>query len=645
MAEITELTFTGDWRITVVSKSAGWSQRVTATGSSAGTSVVDGVPGHTLDVFGNGTTPWVLRIEHNDGSSGWQPNWLRAISFIAGLRTGMTISSEDITTGTPGAGDFNDLVVRMDKLGVVSQPVPPFAIRPETLQAMPEGVFEATLGRYFMAVRITNIFTAAWPASARVGLSVRCRAWLAAGGVNVIDTWTANEQATLGQSVVNGRVAVASLGAWESRLIYFKVDVAAAQPRKHQVELQVDSDFGAEAIELISKKAKAPMQVSRTTFDSATNLFTSRCDVGTLTAAIKELTVDYNSFKRALGKARKFIRDGGGSTGGGGGSSSTQGCDPRKLERIRAQLRAFLDGKNVDICAIWRELACCCAGGGKHDDGGDDWVDTRGPDISFFLWPTKVDYTVDYHPPFAGQFGPIPYDDPWWKVLLIIIAIILTIAAWASSTADLANRGDSVSIGFLTGSVMNILSAPPATPPVSTDPGTIDAAVVTLVGNRVLTPAVFTELDAQSGEFATTPIVGLDGTIDTPGNIITNAQIDAIFQNLANNPGDPAAQAAVRAYKSGARSGIGRGVMSSLVAVYDRGDHDGNTFFLLNQVEFAQDGDSTDSLSCNGDSGSLWFQEGTNAIIALNHAGPPDGNTAGACRIEDVINQLSIRFA
>lgn len=628
MAEITELTFVGDWRITVVSKSAGWSQRVAISGSSAGTAFVEGVPGHSLDVFGNGTAPWILRIEHNDGSTGWQPNWLRATSSISGVRLSMNVNSEDITTGTEGDGDFNDLVIRVDKLGAVSQPVPPFAIRPENLQAMPEGVFEATLGRYFMAVRVTNIFNHAWPASARVGLSARSRSWLAAGGVQVVDAWSANEQATLGQTVVGGRVAVGALAAWESQLIYFKVDVFAAQVRKHQVELQVDSDFGAEPIELIGRKAKAPIQVSRTTFDSAANVFTSQCDAGTMTAVIRELTIDYSTFKRALGEARRLIRGGGGGGGGGGSTTPTGGCDPRKLEQIRTQLLAFLAGKNVDICAVWRELACCCAGG-KHEDGCDDWTTCGGPGISFFLWPTKIDYTIDYRPPFSGQFGPIPYDDPWWKVLLFVIAIILTVAAWASSTADLANRGDDASIGFLTASILNAFGARQAVDPPTTDPGSIDAAVVTLVGNRDLTPAVFTVLDAQSGEFFTaTPIVALDGTLDTPGTILTNAQIDTIFQNLANNPNDPAAQAAVRAYKSGARSGLALGVMSSVTAQSPRND-DGRTIWFMNQVHFRQDADTTDALLCKGDSGSLFFQQGTNAIIALGHGGTVKGPNAG----------------
>jgi hypothetical protein len=644
MAEITEMSFVGDWRITVVSKDAGWAQRVVAIGTAGGTVVLPGAPGAALDVFGNDQVPWTLRIEHNDGSSGWQPSWLRAITSISGLRIDYRIDSEDVTTSSSDR-DFNDLVIRVEKLGAVSQPVPPFAIRPQNLQAMPEGIFEATLGRYFMAVRITNIFTAPWPTSARVGLSDRCRAWLATGGVAVVDSWTPNEQATLGQTVAGGKVVVGALAPWASRVIYFKVDVFAAQPRKHQVELQVDSDFGAERVDLINKKAKAPMHVSRTTFDPVAKVFVSRCDAGTLTAAVKEMAVEHWTFKRAWYRARKLIHGGGnGETGTHGG---TGGCDPIVLERVREQLRAFLDGKDVDLCKIWRELACCCAGG--KDGGDDDWTDDKDPGLGFFLWPTIIDYTVDYHPPFAGQFGPIPYDDPWWKALLIILAIILTLAAWASGASDLANHDDDVLIGILTGSILNALNTTPTTP-LSTDPGSIDAAVVTLNGNRSLTTAVFTELDTQSGEFFTaTPIVALDGKIDTPGSFLTNADIDAIFQNLAMNPTDPAAQAAVRAYKSGARSGISLGVMSSLAGVAARSTDSGGTIFFLNQVRFTQDADTTDALSCKGDSGSLWFQQGTNAVIALNHAGfetgPSAGMSATACRIEDVINQLSIRFA
>ena len=646
MAEITSLSFVGDWRITVVSRNAGWDQRVSASGTAGGNVTLAGTPGLSIDLFGDAQTPWTLRIEHNDGSSGWQPSWLQPTSSITGARFEYNIASEDITTSSSDR-DFDDLVIRLEKLGMVAQPVLPFAVRPETLQAMPEGVFDATLGRYFMAVRVTNIWTIPWPASARVGLTARCRAWLAAAGVQVVSAWSAADQAAVGQSVVGGRVVVGDLAPWESRLIYFKVDVSAAQVRKHQVELQVDTDQGAEPLALLNRKAKAPIFVSRTTYDPAEKAFVSECDVGRLTAAIGEMVVDHSTFKRAMGNARRIF-GGEGGDGPGGTPAPGDGCDPRVLEHVREQLRAFLAGKEVDLCAVWRTLACCCAGKPGYPGGDDgDWTDVPDPGLGFLVWPTRIDYAVDYAPPFAGQFGPFPYEDPWWKVLLVIIAIILSLAAAASSVADLANRSDDVVIGTLTRSIMNPESTSPATNPAPTDPGSIDAAVATLNGNRSLTPAVFTLLDAQGGEFFTaTPIVGLDQQIDTPGAIVSNAQIVTIFQNLADFPTDPAAQAAVRAYKTGARSGLGLALMASLVPVSPRTD-DGVTTFFLNQVRFSQDADSSDGLSCSGDSGSLWFQQGTNAIIALNHAGPTDesGDFAIGCRIEDVMNQLGIRFA
>lgn len=638
MADITTLTFVGDWRITVVSKDADWAQRVVAEGAQGGTQTLPGALSASTQVFGADGAPWTLRIDHRDDDGNWAKSALQATSSVSGVRLEYIVRSEDNTT-TSSDRDFNDLVIRLDKLGVVSQPVPPFAIRPETMQAMPEGVFEATLGRYFMAVRVVNIFGLTWPASARVGLSDRSRAWLHAGGVEIVDAWTADEQASVGQTVVNGRVAVGALPAGGSRLIYFKADVSRAQVRKHSVELQVDSDTGAEDTALISPKAKAPIQVSRTTYDAAAGTFVAQCDVGTLSANIKHLVVDYGSFKRAMGRARRL------HDGGGGGAEKC--CDRSELERIRERLRAFMEGKEVDICAIWRDLSRCCSGNdGCHCN---DWTKGCGTDLSFFAWPTVMDYTVSYRSPFPGQYGPIPYDDPWWKVLLIIIAIILSLAAAASAVADLANRADSVVIGTLTRSVLNALDARPATAPGPNDPGSIDAAVAALNGSRTLSPGVFSFLDAQPGEFYTaTPITGLGGHFDSPGTVVSNAQINALLQNLHDHPDDPAAKDALRVYKSGARSGIGIGALvSDVIPVAPRLNHDGSVIFLLNQLNISQDEDTTDGLSCAGDSGSLWLQRETNAIVALNHGGPvtDDGSFALACRIEDVMSQIGIRFA
>ncbi|KAF7174315.1 hypothetical protein CNMCM5623_006926 [Aspergillus felis] len=505
MPDETQLTFTGDWRITVTGRDATWPQRVVASGTAAGTQTLAGNPSTTLDVYGNGQAAWTLSIDHNDGSHGWQPSFIRGNMTVSGPYLSWMVESEDNTTPSSDR-DFNDLVIRLDKMGMVGQSVSPFAVLPGTLQAMPEGVFEATLGRYLMAVRIQNIWTMAWPATAGVGLSDRCRAWLSAAGVSVIDSWTLKDQEVLGQQVVGGRVVVGALGPWETRRIFFKIDVSQAAVRKHQVELQVMTDHGAEGIALMNKAARAPISVTRTTYNQSQQSFVSRCDIGVMTASIKRMTIDLTTFRRAIAIARQL---GIGGTGGGGGSGGgSRDCDRRTSEFVRAQLQDFLDGKEVNLCALWRRLACCCASGGGDGgkDEGGDWTDTLDAGLTFFLFPTEIDYSVEYNQPFHGQFGPIPFQDPWWKILLVIIAILLTIAEAVSGGADLANSSDSAVIGTVTRSVLNALKTQPTANTTSTDPGSVDAAVVTLNGRRGLTPAIFTVLDAASDEASANPI-------------------------------------------------------------------------------------------------------------------------------------------
>ncbi|KAK0622690.1 hypothetical protein B0T14DRAFT_564118 [Immersiella caudata] len=679
MSEQTELRFTGDWRITVTSRDASWGQRVVARGTAAGTQTLAGYVGTTMDVYGNGQTAWTLSIDHNDGENGWKSSWVRGITAVGGgPYLSWSVQSEDKTTPDSDR-DFNDLVIKLDKLGMAAQPVPPFALLPGSLQAMPEGVFEATLGRYLMAVRVQNIWTVPWPATARVGLSDRCRGWLAAGGVSVVDVWSQKDEEAVGQRVAAGGVVVGSLQPWETRRIFFKVDVSRASARKHNVELQVLTDFGNETVALISKAARAPMMVSRTTFNQARKAFISQCDVGVMTASIKAMKLDLNTFRRAVSVLRGLSSGSGpGGSGSGSGSGSGGGqfpgggsgggfghggqdCYRRTLDSVRADLQAFLDGKEVDLCALWRRLACCCAGGGAGggsgggnggggagggDDGGGDWTGTPDPGLTVFIFPTEVDYSVEYKNPFQGQYGPIPFDDPWWKVLLVIVAIILTIAAAVSGGADLANAGSDDVIGEVARAVLNPLKTEPTTAPAATATGSVDVAVVKLNGNRGLTPAIFTVLDAADDEASTAPIATLGGQLDTPGTFLTNAQIIAIFQTLANNPTDPAAQNAVRAFKSGARSGTSSGLLVSAVApIQPRGpEDDGSTVFFINQLRFQQD-ETNNAISCGGDSGSLWFQTSSLAVLGLNHAGPDSGDFATASRIEDVLEAVGVRFA
>jgi len=48
----------------------------------------------------------------------------------------------------------------------------------------------------------------------------------------------------------------------------------------------------------------------------------------------------------------------------------------------------------------------------------------------------KFSAQVVYNPPFAGQYGDLPYQDPWWKVLLAVLAAIFFIIAFAAAAAS-----------------------------------------------------------------------------------------------------------------------------------------------------------------------------------------------------------------
>ena len=641
MADITILTFVGDWRVIVESRNAGWDQRVLMENTADGTRTLNGTTGNSFDVYGDEQNPWSLRIQHNDGTHGWQDSWLQPgpkVVSTAGSSIWQRIESEDITTSDSDR-DFNDLVIRLEKLGMVDQPVKPFAVWPTTMQMMPDGIFEASLGRYFMAVRVRNIWTETWPADAAVGLTNRCRNWLAAGGIVVNDNWSPADQAAVGQEVNAGRVWVGALQPWESQVIYFKVDVTGARIGKHNVEVEV-LEPTAEDLDHLNRKAKAQIFVSQTTYDSAQKAFVSTCDRGTMTVAINELFVDYNTFKRAVGKAREIFRgddDGVDQEPGGGPPSIGRiRCPRAQLELLRQQLRDFLAGKDVDICAIWSALQCCCSRGGFDGQGGDDddWTGRGGTGLEFFSFPTILDYRIDYHPSFTGQYGPIPFDDPWWKILLIIIAILLSLGSAASAAADLANRSDDVVIGQVTRSVLTEVG------------NLVDASVVTLNGNRGLTSAIFSYLDAASGEVSTTPVNSLGSIIDTPGTTLSNADIDARIAAYDAAPTDPNALAGVRVFKSGARTGLTFGIMTDVRDMV-RNDHDGVTRTFIDQVFIEEDPDNPMDVGNSGDSGSLWIHLDTLRIAALNHAGPtdPPNDHAYGSRIEDVMNEMDIRFA
>ncbi len=648
---------TGIWRLTVIQKQASYSQRFKVSGSAGTDDTYSGNVGSSVVINGNEDHPWTIKIEHNDGSTGWQPSEVRERSNTqTGSQIKIVIESEDIPIG--GDRDFTDCVIRAEKIGMIDVPFRSNAIWPTTMQMMPEGIFEKILGRYFLAVRVKNIWTRSWPAGASVGLTLSCRQALANRGIVVSDSWDAEDQAAVGQDIVmssgHARVHVGSLSPWDTQRIYFKLDISGVAPSIHTQSIEINViEPGAPDPGHSNRKALSKIWISQTSYNPDKNVFVSECNIGLMTAAIREITIDYRSLKKAVGRARELFDAGqdpwsNSPTSGGPG----QYCSRRELELLRRQLLDFLRGKEVDICQVWRRLQCCCATGGfggRPGEGGPGegpWSKTPPTGMEIISIPNAIDYTIYYNQPFAGQHGPIPYEDPWWKVLLIIIAIILTIAAAASAAADLANRSNDTVIGQVTRAVLDAPETQPNAATISAnDPGSVDAAVVRLNGNRSLTGSVFSYLDAQSNEDNTDAVNNLNGHIHTNGSIITNAEINQLFQDIANNPGDPTLLSQLNVFKSGARTGTTKATLvRGLDTISPRRKDDGGTYYFINQLDIVDRGG--EEVSNSGDSGSLWLIEdagGNHRIIGLNHAGCTNLD-ATASRIEDVMNALNIRF-
>lgn len=104
----------------------------------------------------------------------------------------------------------------------------------------------------------------------------------------------------------------------------------------------------------------------------------------------------------------------------------------------------------------------CCGRDGKTP-GPADYVDARGtfldlarrfylqrdPTFDFCLpgyLPHRVRLAMTPNPPYPGQFGDLPFQDPFWKIILCIVVVLLLIAA-AIAEASGEPGGNGVTVG------------------------------------------------------------------------------------------------------------------------------------------------------------------------------------------------------
>jgi hypothetical protein len=221
----------------------------------------------------------------------------------------------------------------------------PFALWPATLQLMPGGVLDAAFGRFFVGVTVQNASATAWPAT-EAHISPRGRQVLAAAGISVGEGLSLGDAAALGQTASGEWVSIPALAPNASAVVFFKLDVARAAVGAHTLEIEVREP----AVPATVLKATAPIFVSRTTASGTQRAFSSACDRGTLTASLSAVTMDQESFRRVLGRARSVA-----------GTPPPGIRTPAETERVRQRLKAVLCGEENDVCAVMADLTSSCA--------------------------------------------------------------------------------------------------------------------------------------------------------------------------------------------------------------------------------------------------------------------------------------------
>lgn len=590
----------GRWSLTVSKAIHNWENRFRIAGAASGNGEYPPTEGLEVTVAG---PAWSLIAEYRESSTNpWKPSDMMIDRGIERVDVQALIGSEDPLPSR----DFEDIQWDARYLDgtMLSIDYRPYAVRTTDLFQMPDGIFETALGTYYMAVRVTNRWGLPFTEDHMLNITPESRAALAAKGILVIDSWSQSELVSLGQTLKGTGVAVGPLVPGASRTVYFKIDVSGAAPRKHDVEFVCWNTAGMLDASHPARRVRKKIFVSRTRIDQTTGDVLSEVQEGTLRMRIREFALDRNTARK--GRKRK--------TASGGGNAE----DLRR--RLRETLEALLKGRPIDPCAVYRLLACYCSGG--PGEGGRDPrkpSDGRFEYDPFYVLPTKFWFSVAPRDPYAGQYGPIPYQDPWWKVLLLIIAVVLLIAALLEEAADVAYHDEDLVIGRLD----------------RWQQDDIDAALCRLDTDRDL--SFLTVLDAQSDEDNLTPVDALDGTVALSGPIMSRTEVDNI---LALPADDPERQV----FKSGVTTGVVHGVMRGLVI-----DGHSSASWSIEQLRIDRDTVSFDEdVSLPGDSGSIWVHTRTRRPIALNHTserdadGNPTGNWALGSLLEDVFQRLDI---
>lgn len=639
--------FSGRWELRVTAKNAGFAHRLRVVGATSGSGTYAGSPGVTAVVDG---PAWSVFLEWNDeAGSGWQES---AVARSAGAITPLIAVEElraDDNVPALRDHDFDDLVVSCVSLQPVFDVVRrPAALDRGTLTLFPDGIFEASQGVCYMAVRVRNTGPADWQAGddVRLTISTTGRAELASGRIYVLDAWTAGEEQALGQRVVAGGVALGFMPVGGERTAYFKVDVSGARASKPSVRFALQAALGHPAHEAPDRTVARPIFVSRSTYDPVRRELVADVPEGRLHLRLTEVLLERagmqaamkEALRRPCGSPPRLSDPVGRPEADGGRRRRGRNAD---RDELRGLLAAVLAGERVDVERL-RDLIGCCDHGSRAGDrdcaherydrersgsdrteptepghggladgsGSDDWCRVRP-----VPWlPIAFEYRLVPNPAYADQFGPLAFGDPWWKVVLIIVAVLLAIASVIY---------DYIAAGQDPDFVIGTIAA-------KSDRRTngVDAAVALLNSSR---GRDFGVLEAQADDRNNGQPVGgpTGGTIALDRTDNGNRGVaDAVVGNVV--------------FKSGARSATTRGSVSSIgLNTNVEGIPYTNQVLVVPLAAPANQ-----PLSQAGDSGSLWVDLASRRPVALNFAGPisDDGSQGIANPIRRVVEFLDLHF-
>jgi hypothetical protein len=268
----------------------------------------------------------------------------------------------------------------------------------------------------------------------------------------------------------------------------------------------------------------------------------------------------------------------------------------------------------------------------------DEWLGAGDGGLAFLGYPIGVDYAVAYKDGYLGNTGPLAFGAAPWKALLANAVLLHDLGLPGAVSADLLTMARRAVIGTVKAAVLNGTATPPASPPPPTQAGSVDAAAVNVRSDRTLGFPLFSYLDAATGEGNAAPVSALDGTISTSGVFLTNTEVSALLANAATDPDG------LKVYKSGAGTGVTRGILSALLPVVARDDEKG-TLHFVNQLLIVPDPAAPPAdgqLARRGDSGSLWIQSRSNKVLGMTHGLGSGGVLAS--RIQDVLSALQLQM-